>query len=115
MQSTQGLTEVTIHPNVADLYRSKVEQLQSLLTDEGSRPQAMEIIRSMIDRIEVSAGDRRGAPQVLLVGALASILDYAAMSEAQTQNAASGGGGVCRVLMVAGVGFIQAPTIEMAV
>lgn len=105
MEGTQGLSEVIIHPNIADLYRRKVEQLQSLLIDDTSRPQAMEIIRSMIDRIEVSAGDKRGEPQVLLVGALASILDYASTSDAQTQNAASAGGGACRVFMVAGVGF----------
>ena len=38
------------HPNMAELYRRKVAELQSLLTDETARPQAMEIIRSMIER-----------------------------------------------------------------
>lgn len=92
---------MALHPNIAALYRRKVTVLQSLLDDESSRPQAMEIIRSLVDRIDVTAGPRRGAPQVLLVGALASILDYAVSGQ---QNAALGGepGGVCRVLMVAG-------------
>ena len=90
------------HPNIAELYRRKVQDLQTLLEDESSRPQAMEIMRSMVDRIEVSPGTKRGEPEVLLVGALASILDYAATP---TKNAASYGDGVGRVLMVAGVGF----------
>ena len=55
----------------------------------------------MIDRIEVHASGRQGDPDVVLVGALAAILDYAA----QTKTAASVGGDGCRVLVVAGIGF----------
>jgi site-specific DNA recombinase len=99
---THSPTDITIHPNIAELYRRKVQDLQTLLEDESSRPEAMEIMRSMVDRIEVSPGTKRGEPEVLLVGALASILDYAATP---TKNAASYGDGVGRVLMVAGVGF----------
>jgi hypothetical protein len=95
--------ELEIHPNVAELYRRKVIDLQSVLTDETGRPQAMEIVRSMIDRIEVSAGETRGDPQVLLVGALASILGFA--TAGRNDKAAAVGGGVGRVLMVAGAGF----------
>lgn len=99
-------SEVEIHPNVAELYRRKIAQLQSLLDDETARPEAMEIIRSMIDRIEVRPGAKRGQAEVTLVGALASILDFAS---AKTTNAASQGGVDGRVLLVAGVGF--EPTI----
>ncbi len=88
------------HPNMAELYRRKVAELQSLLTDETARPQAMEIIRSMIERIEVHAGEERGKPDVILVGALAQILSFTHQSKTA---ASSGDGG--RVLMVAGVGF----------
>ena len=94
--------DVVIHPNIAELYRRQVQNLASLLLDEASRPEAMEIIRSMIDHIEVSPGAKRGQADVRLVGALAQILSYAASPEAQTHNAASGGDGVGRVLMVAG-------------
>lgn len=91
MKAANDIAEVVIHPNIAELYRRKVEELQTLLTNETSRPQAMEIIRSLIDRIEISPGAKRGHAEVLLVGALASILDYASSPTAQTQNAASGG------------------------
>ena len=98
---TQSLDALTIetHPNLPDLYARKVEDLRSLLEDETARPQAAEIIRSMIDRIEVSECAKKGEPQVLLVGALAQILDYLQ----PTKNAASKGNGAGRVLLVAGV------------
>ena len=57
----------------------------------------MEIIRTMIDRIEVHAGQERGKPDVILVGALAQIFSFTQ----QKQNAASYEDGG-RVLMVAG-------------
>ena len=85
---------------MADLYRKKVMELQSLLNSDTSRPQAMELICSMIERIEVHIGEERGKPNVILVGALAQILAFTQ----QSKTAASGGGGG-RVLMVAGAGF----------
>ena len=91
---------IEAHPNMAELYSRKVNALQTLLTDNTTRPEAMEIIRSMIDRIEVHDSGRRGDPDVMLVGALASIVDYTH----KNQTAASRGDGG-RVLMVAGVGF----------
>ena len=97
---TQEEAAVEVHPNMADLYRKKVMELQSLLSDDTSRPQAMELIRSMIERIEVHIGKERGKPNVILVGALAQILAFTQ----QRKTAASGGDGG-RVLMVAGVGF----------
>ena len=87
------------HPNMADLYRKKVSELQMLLTDEAARPQAMEIIRLMIERIEVSKGQERGKPDVVLVGALAQILTFTQKNKTAASNGSGG-----RVLMVAGVG-----------
>ena len=62
----------------------------------------MDLLRSLIDRIEVSPGEMRGQANVTLHGALASILDFAA-STANAKATANGGSG--RVLMVAGTGF----------
>ena len=94
---------ISFHPNIPDLYRRKVNELQNLLEDETSRDQATLIIRGLIDHIEIHAGTKRGHPDVILVGALASILDFA--SSGQDKTAMSMGTGGCRVLMVAGVGF----------
>ncbi|MBW0158426.1 recombinase family protein [Sedimentimonas flavescens] len=103
LRSLDPAPGLELHPNIGELYRRKVTELETLLGDEAARPQAMEIIRNMIDRIEVSAGRSRGDVQVLLVGALASILDFAASGT--NAKAALMGGGSGRVLMVAGVGF----------
>ena len=67
-------TEISIHPNLPDLYRRKVARLQEVLADEPTRPQPVEIIRSLLDRIEVRPGKERGHCEVIIVGALAQIL-----------------------------------------
>ena len=82
---------------MADLYRKKVSELQTLLTDEATRPQAMDLIRSMIDHIEIHVGTERGRPDVILVGALAQILAFTQQNKTAASNGSDG-----RVLMVAG-------------
>ena len=91
---------IEVHPNIAELYAKKVTELRSLLTDETTRTQAMDIIRSMIDHIEIHAGTERGKPEVTLVGALAQILAFTQQNKTAASNGSDG-----RVLMVAGVGF----------
>ena len=100
LASTHDEQAVEPHPNMADLYAKKVSELQTLLIDETTRAQAMDIIRSMIDHIEIHPGTERNNPEVILVGALAQILAFA---QQKTTAASKGSDG--RVLMVAGVGF----------
>jgi site-specific DNA recombinase len=70
------------------------------LKDEALQSTAVEIIRSLIARIEVYPRQERGQCEVILVGALAQILAFA---QEKTTAASGGGGGT--FLMVAGVGF----------
>ena len=42
---------VRLHPNLAAVYRRKVASLQTLLQDEATRTEAVEIIRSLIDQV----------------------------------------------------------------
>ena len=100
LKTQQGEMEIEIHPNLPDLYRRKVTRLQQVLNDETTRPQAIEIIRSLFDRIEVHPGRARGHCEVIIVGALAQIL---AFTQQKTSAASSGYDGT--FLMVAGVGF----------
>jgi site-specific DNA recombinase len=44
----------SLHPNLAALYRQKIDRLQDALNDPEIRQQASEIIRSLVDRIVVS-------------------------------------------------------------
>ena len=100
LAATYQEQEVELHPNIAELYGRKVTELKTLLTDESSRPQAMELIRSLIERIEVHKGEERGNPEVILIGALSEILAFTQDKTAAMSNGSSGRG-----LMVAGVGF----------
>jgi site-specific DNA recombinase len=100
LKAQQGDMDIAIHPNLPEIYRRKVAKLQEVLEDEATRPQAVEIIRSLIDRIEVHPRQERGRCDVVVVGALAQILAFA---QQKTTAASSGGGGT--FLMVAGVGF----------
>ena len=52
----------------------------------------------MIERIDVHAGQERGKPEIVLIGALAQILAFT--HQKKTAASCSGDGG--RVLMVAG-------------
>ncbi len=95
-QDSEG---IVTHPNLPELYRNKVAKLQQALQHEATRPQVVETIRSLIDRIEVVPGRARGHCEVTIVGALAKILAFGQ----RTTAASAGGGGTS--LMVAGVGF----------
>jgi hypothetical protein len=53
---------------VAAMWRRKVAKLQEVLADETTRPQAVEIIRSLLDRIEVRPGQERGHCEVMVAG-----------------------------------------------
>ena len=44
---------IVIHPNLPELYRNNVGKLQKALENEATRPQVVESIRSLVDRIEV--------------------------------------------------------------
>jgi site-specific DNA recombinase len=99
LTAQQDNVEIVIHPNLPELYRKKVGRLQQALQYETTRPQVVEAIRSLVDRIEILPGEARGRCEVTIVGALAQILAFAQ----KTTAALTGGGGTS--LMVAGVGF----------
>lgn len=58
-----ALSKISVHPNLAVVYRRKVEELESLLVDEERRDEAMELIRSMIDSITLSPRGRGSRPR----------------------------------------------------
>ena len=98
MAAGQTDHQVLYHPGVADLYRKKVGELRTLLTSTETRTQAMELIRSLIQRIEVFPGQRRGNPDVILVGGLAQILAFGQTRTSTATSLEDDG----RVLVVAG-------------
>ncbi len=86
----------SLHPNLVKLYKRKVANLEEALADPEIRSEAGEILRSLIDRIEITpapdatggpgegnpAPDDGGTPQppgiaITLYGELAAVIGFA--------------------------------------
>ena len=92
--------KIVLHPNIGELYARKIGDLKSLLQNDGTKHQATEIIRSLIEKIVVSPTGQRGKSDVVLHGALAP---YSHTQRRRSKRRVTSGVG--RVLLVAGVGF----------
>jgi site-specific DNA recombinase len=66
-----------IHPNVAGIYRRKVEHLAEALRCPQERDEAAEAIRGLIERITLTPGPMRGQIDATLHGDLNKILEWA--------------------------------------
>ncbi len=91
------MPNISVHPNLAAVYRRKVEELESLLDDAQHKDEAMELIRSLIDKIVLTPKEGGGV-DALLHGDLARILMLCStgQQEAGQQKAlrAAGAGGL---------------------
>ncbi|OIQ94282.1 recombinase [mine drainage metagenome] len=67
-----------IHPNIAELYRSRVNHLTTALADPELRIEAAEAIRSLVGEVVLTPGEKRGEIHAVLRGALMGILDMVA-------------------------------------
>ena len=92
--------EPLIHPNLAEVYRAKVEDLSSLLIDPQHKVEAFDIIRELID--EVRLVPENGELRIDLRGELAGILS---LCDSKKKPASSYEGRAEQIKMVAGVGF----------
>ncbi|MGO9674273.1 MAG: recombinase family protein, partial [Methylocella sp.] len=90
-----------IHPNVAGVYRRKVERLAEALQDPQERGEAAEAIRALIERITLRPGAKRGEIAATLHGDLGTILEWTAPKQNTPGAVASG----VSVSVVAGAGF----------
>jgi DNA ligase D-like protein (predicted ligase) len=97
-------TGVCLHPNMADYYCTQIADLRAALTEDGRHRQAVEIVRKLVDRIELNPVVRNGRKtlSVSLYGRLAGILAMATKAKAPLDES----GAPIRVTkLVAGVGF----------
>lgn len=67
-----------VNPNIAEVYRRKVEHLSDALADPQANQEAATAIRSLIGEIVLTPGAKRGQVHATLRGELMSILDFAA-------------------------------------
>ena len=94
-----------LHPNLAEIYQARVTSLHDALADPASSTEAIEIIRSLIERIEVRPTDGKGF-EIELIGDIANMIELGL----ETKKAAPGGAAVLgqyrsSVKVVAGAGF----------
>ncbi len=90
-----------IHPNVAEIYRRKVERLAEALRRLQDRDEAADAIRALIERIMLTPGPKRGEIAATLHGDLGTILEWTA----QKQNTPGRDSSGVSVSVVAGAGF----------
>jgi len=86
-----------LHPNLAELYRKKVANLQESLADPQTQTEAIETLRSLIQRIRVGA--RGDGFEIELVGEIANMVRLSAGESLEKEPYRSS------VKVVAGVGF----------
>ena len=75
---------VRFHPNMAEYYRAQIADLRTALSEDGRQREAAEIVRKLVDRIELSPVMRSGRKSlsVSLYGRLAGILAMATKAKA---------------------------------
>lgn len=65
-----------VHPGIAEIYKRKVTSLAETLGDPDTRLDASSDIRSLVGKIVLHPGDRRGEVHATLHGSLMGILDF---------------------------------------
>jgi site-specific DNA recombinase len=75
--------KVAMHPSMAGRYRERVANLRAALTDEKRKAEAAEIMRTLIDKVELTPVCREGKEtlSITLHGDLAGILGLAAKAK----------------------------------
>ena len=93
---------IRLHPNLAEVYRRRVENLREALGRDDAREEAVAILRGLIDQIRLESAE--GQLGIYLVGNLAAILGLCTKKHPGSLEA-----GV-EVTLVAGARFIQGRT-----
>jgi site-specific DNA recombinase len=99
-----------LHPNLAQVYRQKVSDLEQALADPLVSAAAVEALRSLIDAIVVYPGPKRGEVRIELRGDLAAFMHLASghvsrSSPPTAYGLGRGGSGGVMGSLVAGIGF----------
>ncbi|MBZ9846843.1 hypothetical protein LB565_02380 [Mesorhizobium sp. CA14] len=70
-----------LHPNIAALYRKRVDQLTQAFADHDDGRPAAEALRSLIGEIVLTPGEKRGEVHAELRGELFGILELAKLGQ----------------------------------
>jgi len=97
-----------LHPRLADVYADKVRQLEEALNEPSIREEAAEVLRSLIDRVELRPRDAGQGLYALLYGDLVEILGFCGKDRERKLPEGEPSGN--QLSVVAGTGFVQART-----
>lgn len=95
-------------PSAATIYARKVAILTEALNQRGARPEAVEALRMLIEKIVLTPGPQRGEIFATLHGELSTILDWTgrqALEKAKKTNTPGAGLAGVSASVVAGAGF----------
>ena len=99
-----------MHPNLAEVYRRKVANLNESLQQEDTKAEAGEIIRNLVD--EIVLVPENGDLRIDLKGELAGILSFASDKKKPATHV---GDGLEQIKMVAGAGNHRELTLQVSV
>ena len=97
---------VALHPGLAGIYAGKVSDLAEALNEEGTRAEAADLLRGLIEKVILHPDPN--APhghRIELFGELAAILSLCSGGLATNAKDRTGGAGFRQVTVVAGTGF----------
>jgi site-specific DNA recombinase len=98
-----------IHPSLAEVYRQKAAALHEALRDPGTRDEAFDVIRSLIDEIRLAPVD--GELRIEIKGELAGILELCQESTKKKPGGLLTAGLAEQIKMVAGEGIYRQLTL----
>ena len=75
-----------IHPNIAEIYRRKVERLSEALHQPEERDEAADAIRALIGRVTLIPAARRGQVDATLHGEFGAILEWVGQREVSAKT-----------------------------
>jgi site-specific DNA recombinase len=75
-----------IHPNVASIFKKKVERLTETLNQPEDRAEASEAVRALVEKIVLSPGGKRGEIFATLYGELGTLLRFVDQRDTKSQK-----------------------------
>ena len=90
-----------LHPNLATVYRQQVERLQDALNQPDIRDEAIQVLRSLVERVSISPA--KNGLEIEILGEIAKMVELA--MENQAKRATLDEEAARSVKVVAGIGF----------
>jgi hypothetical protein len=106
---------ITLHPGLADTYARTIADLVTALNADDTRDEAADVLRGLIEKIVLTPDPT--APNghaIELYGELGAILTLCGDGTGTNAKARRGTAGFRQVTMVAGAGYVEEPTIQIA-